>query len=469
MVRYAALLCLLLCAQVPWSGAQVLSENTDADEPVLEQPAEATLPQLATRPHWFSHLMKPFFAKEKRAEIPLPGAGSHYHLMHGKYGVPPHFSPYTPKHPATNHYHPPLKFETYAQEHQHSADLRFKKYSQEGHAQERKKSSGLVRFKTYAQEHGHLPAKTFAQEHKKKQRKVAADALRKASKALKRASTALGRYGNTMNVYMNLHNLKQWRDHALVNHGLPLPVGGRKYVVVPLPSTPAPHHDVCARGVTALCSCVGNTLLGWQDGEGIQTCLGQRWGKCVCAHTVCAPGSTQQCTCSGKDIGVQRCGKRARAWGRCRCAKHHHSGSRLLSVHKPTTQSGETDGAAASRAVDGHTTGIFKMNSCTKTASSIGAWWKVDLQKAYVLHRVVIWNRQDCCEDRLDHVEVKACCTPPTHTWKKCGSIHRAARKNTVECQGVQGRFVQITSKQPNQVRLTLCEVQVFGQSLGKL
>merc|ERR1711998_371187 len=101
--------------------------------------------------------------------------------------------------------------------------------------------------------------------------------------------------------------------------------------------------------------------------------------------------------------------------------------------------------------------------SCTQTASSVGAWWKVDLKKAFQIKSVVIWNRQDCYQNRLDQVTVSVCCSPPSLAFEACGRVAVASRKNTIRCNGVRGRYVQVMSHQPRQVKLTLCEVQVFG------
>jgi len=330
------------------------------------------------------------------------------------------------------------------------------------------------KYKTFAHEARRKAAmkgvyKTSAHEARRKaHHQFAAEKLKAASHALKNAATALSRYGNDMNVFMDIRNLREWRANALghwPHPGLPIPIGKRKYVVVPLPSTPAPHPDVCARGLTALCACEGKTIPGWQDGEGVQTCLGQTWGPCNCTATVCAPGATQQCTCTGDEWGVQVCQK-GKKWGHCSCShigKHKDKKTFLVSQFMPTTQSGHIRNAVSSRAVDGHTSGKFNRKSCTQTASSVGAWWKVDLKKAFQIKSVVIWNRQDCCQNRLDQVTVSVCCSPPSLAFEACGRVAVASRKNTIRCNGVRGRYVQVMSHQPRQVKLTLCEVQVFG------
>jgi len=73
-----------------------------------------------------------------------------------------------------------------------------------------------------------------------------------------------------------------------------------------------------------------------------------------------------------------------------------------LARGKPATQSTTANDAPASRAVDGNTSGSWGDNSVTHTNEpSNEAWWQVDLGKAEALSQVSLWNRTDCCSDRL--------------------------------------------------------------------
>jgi len=74
---------------------------------------------------------------------------------------------------------------------------------------------------------------------------------------------------------------------------------------------------------------------------------------------------------------------------------------------KPTSQSSTDSGGVSSRAVDGNTSGYFDQNSVTHTANEGGAWWQVDLQGVYSLATVVLYNRTDCCADRLRDFRVR--------------------------------------------------------------
>merc|ERR1719399_2080996 len=77
-----------------------------------------------------------------------------------------------------------------------------------------------------------------------------------------------------------------------------------------------------------------------------------------------------------------------------------------LARGKPTSQSSTGYGGGASRAVDGNTSGNWGHSSCTHTNKNSNEWWKVELGAQYSIDKVVVWNRSDCCADRLNHAKV---------------------------------------------------------------
>lgn len=72
------------------------------------------------------------------------------------------------------------------------------------------------------------------------------------------------------------------------------------------------------------------------------------------------------------------------------------------------TQSSTGSGGDASRAIDGNTDGNFGAGSVTHTSGTDIPFWEVDLNDVYEVDRVVIWNRTDCCGERLTNFEVLA-------------------------------------------------------------
>ena len=62
--------------------------------------------------------------------------------------------------------------------------------------------------------------------------------------------------------------------------------------------------------------------------------------------------------------------------------------------------------------MDGITDGNFYDNSVTHTNADPNAWWQVDLGASTAVSSIVIWNRTDCCGDRLSDYWVFVSDTP---------------------------------------------------------
>jgi len=150
-----------------------------------------------------------------------------------------------------------------------------------------------------------------------------------------------------------------------------------------------------------------------------------------------------------------------------------------------TWQSSTLSGAASGRAVDGDTNSNFGGGSCTLTQKAYGNFWAVDLGRSYDIGAVVIYNRQDCCANRLGGVQVAVsdeelssdtdsralralpiCNTDGDNCrtdYTLCASRNAMVTLNCAE--GAAGRYVYvfITGYQ----HLTVCEVEVFEQVGG--
>jgi hypothetical protein len=128
------------------------------------------------------------------------------------------------------------------------------------------------------------------------------------------------------------------------------------------------------------------------------------------------------------------------------------------------TQSSTLAGAIASRANDGNTDGEGTHNSVSHTNADFHAFWQVDLGTSKNIGAVVVFNRTDCCGDRLSdfdilvsddgnfidsgHFTVAAAHPGPTGT-------------RTEFAMNVWGRFVRVQLRGIN--FLHLAEVQVFA------
>ncbi|XP_033101528.1 pentraxin fusion protein-like, partial [Anneissia japonica] len=95
-------------------------------------------------------------------------------------------------------------------------------------------------------------------------------------------------------------------------------------------------------------------------------------------------------------------------------------------------------------------------------------WWMVDLGNTYSIQYVRIYNRADCCRERLNGATIRVgddAAGMLTNT--QCGEAiadaeTRAGSVIDRQCDpALDGRYVSVSL--PNNY-LTLCEVEVWGQ-----
>ncbi|XP_070545132.1 serine-rich adhesin for platelets-like [Ptychodera flava] len=133
---------------------------------------------------------------------------------------------------------------------------------------------------------------------------------------------------------------------------------------------------------------------------------------------------------------------------------------------KSATQSSIYLSAGASRAVDGSKSGNFNDGTCTCTLNEYEAWWKVDLGGVYLVNRVCVVNRQDCCAGRLEGAVVRV---GNNRVFSQNDMCEDALRLDEVRekciifhCNDLSGRYVSIQLEGSSRM-LTLCEVEVFS------
>ncbi len=145
-----------------------------------------------------------------------------------------------------------------------------------------------------------------------------------------------------------------------------------------------------------------------------------------------------------------------------------------LAVNQTATQSstyepGVTD---APKAVDGNTDGRFGDRSVSHTNLDANAWWQVDLGSSATVSSIVVWNRTDCCGNRLSDYWVFVSNTPfastdtPTTLQNRAGtwSSHQTVQPNpstSITVPSAQGRYVRVQLSAANY--LSLAEVQILG------
>ena len=136
------------------------------------------------------------------------------------------------------------------------------------------------------------------------------------------------------------------------------------------------------------------------------------------------------------------------------------SGSKLLSRHKTTVyQSVIGHGGVPGRAVDSVYHQIWTHNSCTATweTEEYNNWWLLDLGERAHIVSIKIWNRLDCCQERLNGAKVLVDGVQVGQLWNS-----QLTYSLTTD---VIGRYVKVS--QENGEILTLCEVEVWGEFTG--
>ncbi|MEM9919379.1 MAG: RICIN domain-containing protein [Bacteroidota bacterium] len=138
---------------------------------------------------------------------------------------------------------------------------------------------------------------------------------------------------------------------------------------------------------------------------------------------------------------------------------------------KKATQSTTAYNSPASIAVNGNTSGRYSRsssNDITHTKDANGSWWQVDLGAIYDIDKIVVWNRTDCCWERLQNFYVTAWAFPIQGNLKQgfgtSGPHDFTSGSNPSMNIGGEfiGRYIRIHLDNGT-MPLSLGEVQVFG------
>ena len=143
-------------------------------------------------------------------------------------------------------------------------------------------------------------------------------------------------------------------------------------------------------------------------------------------------------------------------------------GLQPCSTQQSSSMSGESGESAAVYAVDGNRNTAFGIGSCTHTEwgqGHLSPWWMVDLGQVRAVRAVKIWNRGDCCSERLQGFDIRvgdAAASYSSATACFTGGTAPMASPYTVQvdCEG-SGRYLYIGLPGSSEA-LALCEVQVY-------
>ncbi|MDW5290828.1 T9SS type A sorting domain-containing protein [Formosa sp. PL04] len=131
-----------------------------------------------------------------------------------------------------------------------------------------------------------------------------------------------------------------------------------------------------------------------------------------------------------------------------------------LALNGTATQSTTLSNAAASRAIDDNTNGVFTSGSVT---ASIGpdAWWEVELDGSYNINDINIFNRTDtCCTERLANFTVSVINSNGTPSFSETITTTPTSSV-TIDAGGALGNTIRVQSNLIT--TLNLAEVQVYG------
>ncbi|NOT60784.1 MAG: hypothetical protein HOP19_11245 [Acidobacteria bacterium] len=143
-----------------------------------------------------------------------------------------------------------------------------------------------------------------------------------------------------------------------------------------------------------------------------------------------------------------------------------------LALNKTATQSSTTWDGVPTRAVDGNTNGNYNATppSVTHTAVEAQAWWHVDLGSVGTINTINVWNRTDCCADRLTNFyvfvsDVPFASTNLSATLSQSGVSNyltsgQAGSPTTLTINRT-GRYVRVQLVGTN--ALSLAEVEIIG------
>lgn len=118
--------------------------------------------------------------------------------------------------------------------------------------------------------------------------------------------------------------------------------------------------------------------------------------------------------------------------------------------------------AQAELAIDGNTDGNYWNGSVSHTLADTNAWWEVDLGSMFDIDSIVIWNRTDCCGDRIDPFSVSILDDFNSLVWSTSFTTFTGNPMTISPLAGTIGQVVRVQLNQTNY--LQLAEVQVFSE-----
>uniref|UniRef100_A0A3B5QXB1 Si:ch211-215k15.4 n=1 Tax=Xiphophorus maculatus TaxID=8083 RepID=A0A3B5QXB1_XIPMA len=121
----------------------------------------------------------------------------------------------------------------------------------------------------------------------------------------------------------------------------------------------------------------------------------------------------------------------------------------------------------AYKAIDGNQNSNLKKGSCTHTDTESNPWWRVDLLDSYIVTQVIVTNRGDCCDERINGAEIRIGNSLQNNGVENplaatISSIPTGDSQVINVSHRMEGRYVTIVIP-GSEKTLSLCEVEVYG------
>ena len=139
----------------------------------------------------------------------------------------------------------------------------------------------------------------------------------------------------------------------------------------------------------------------------------------------------------------------------------------LLSQEKPASMSSIYVHNGPFHAFNGNLLQSCLVDGCAHSKGGKVNWLQVDLIHQSVINRVKIYNRMDCCSERLQNAEIHISDDEfMSINLQLCSSFFNITTTNQIEnfnCRvPMVGRYVRLT-QQHDPFALSICEMQIFG------
>ncbi|KAH9494722.1 hypothetical protein Btru_017717 [Bulinus truncatus] len=121
-------------------------------------------------------------------------------------------------------------------------------------------------------------------------------------------------------------------------------------------------------------------------------------------------------------------------------------------------------------AVDGNTNGSFLSYSCTHTArTDTNPQWTFSLDSAKLISRIVLYNRADCCSERLRNFKLETLDINNVTMWnyQDTRDTLQVYTVTSIQRNPVSRIRITATNVLNNEGVLTLCKVMVYGECVA--